>query len=349
MAAAVSVLSPVTSGCLHRFEHVAMGCLWELYLAEADGKYAAQAASAASSELDRLEAELSRFMSDSDIARINAAPVGRPVRVGPATYECLELALRVHRQTAGAFDITLAAPRDHAAQAAEGQPRLTLDRHTRSATRHAEDVVVDLGGIGKGYALDQLGRVLRAWRIKAGLAHCGQSTVLVWGSTPPGGWPIGLRDPHATDAELATVYVSSGSLSGSANVLHDGHVVDPRTARPACGALAAWAMAPTAGLADAFSTAFLVLGPQQAAACCLQDPQLAAVFLVEVEGRRVLKHCGADLRWKLQHPAAARPEITRSGLASAAQRLEETKDESHFAGFERGGDDDEPGGARRGR
>jgi thiamine biosynthesis lipoprotein len=304
MAAAVSVLSPVTLRCVHRFEHVAMACVWELYLAEVDGRYAAQAASAAFSELDRLEAELSRFVPHSDIARINAAPVGRPVRVGPAVYECLELALRVHRQTAGAFDITLAAPADHAAQAAEGQPRLTLDQQTRSATRHAEDVVLDLGGIGKGYALDQLGRVLRAWRIEAGLAHCGQSTVLVWGNTPPGGWPTGLRDPHAADAELATVYLSSGSLSGSANVLHGGHVLDPRTGRPACGALSAWALAPTAGLADAFSTAFLVLGPQRAAVCCRQDPRLAAVFLVEVDGRRELRHCGAELRWKSGRSAA---------------------------------------------
>lgn len=279
---------------LRRFRHRAMACVWEVFVAGEDPQYAGQAAHAAFQQVDRLEQELSSFIAHSDIARLNALRAGQTTRVSLETCECLEIAARVCADTGGAFDVTFrSAPAD--AEIVEQTPnevpasapitsaagRLAITRRTRSVTVLADGVVVDLGGIGKGYAIDQAVAVLRDWSIAVALIHCGQSTVYALGS-PPGepGWTVAIRDPLAQEAVLGRVQLEDRALGGSGALLHGQHIIDPRTSQPAASALGAWTLAQTAAVADALSTAFMILSPAEVSAHCHAHTEASALMYV---------------------------------------------------------------------
>ncbi len=292
---------------LRRFSHDAMACTFEVLLAEENAKYAGQAARAAFAEVDRLEGELSRFIATSDVARINALRPGEKTRVGIEVIECLQLAAQVYDDTYGAFDITFGSRRG--ANRGLTSP-LMLDAKSRRVGVRNGGVVVDLGGVGKGYAVDRMVTILREWSIDAGLVHCGQSTVFAMG--PPAGsdgWPIAIRDPlpsrtvpgpvssdwcgkpHPTTG-LGAVRISDAALSGSGRKLHGEHIIDPRRGRPAANKLGAWALAPSAALADALSTAFMVMTPEEVAAYCRKHAAVSALLLLERSGQREVVQFG---------------------------------------------------------
>ena len=89
---------------VRRFSHEAMATVYEVYAVHADRQYAAQAAQAAFDLVDRLERELSRFLPNSDITRINHLDRGESTRVAPSTLECLVIARHMFDLTGGAFD-----------------------------------------------------------------------------------------------------------------------------------------------------------------------------------------------------------------------------------------------------
>ena len=126
--------------------------------------------------------------------------------------------------------------------------------------RMDERLQVDLGGVGKGFALDRMAEVLREWDIPTALLHGGSSTVLAMGSGPHGrGWRMALRDPADETAEpLGWIRLTDRAFSGSATV-HARHITDPRTGRAVQANRAAWAVADTATRADALTTAFCVM------------------------------------------------------------------------------------------
>ncbi|HEY3242447.1 MAG TPA: FAD:protein FMN transferase [Phycisphaerae bacterium] len=287
---AVSVATAFHSG-LQRFSHEAMACTWELFiLGEAPG-YAAQVAKAAFDEVDRLERELSRFIPTSDIARINALRAGQSLRVGSDAFACLEMAKQVHEDTHGAFDVTVGAlVRPNAAgqmPPAVGMHLLTLDRTAHAVTVQADGLIVDLGAIGKGYAIDQVIALLRDWGVRTALLHSGQSTVYALGA-PPGqpGWRMALRDPLDHSAALAGLCLRDQALSGSGTLLHGEHIIDPRTRSAARGPLGAWAMADSATMSDAISTALMVISPDSLDEFCRNQPMLGTFICVAGAGGR---------------------------------------------------------------
>ena len=90
-----------------RFSHNAMATVFEIIIINDDAKYAEQCAFQAFNELDRLEQELSRFIQNSDIARINNSGTNNPTRVGLDAFECLEKCVQLSASTHNAFDITV--------------------------------------------------------------------------------------------------------------------------------------------------------------------------------------------------------------------------------------------------
>lgn len=249
-------------------EHRAMACEWGLLLIDVERSYARQLARALFDEVDRLEHELSRFISSSDIARINATPPGTPIHVGIEALECLQIAGRIHNHTAGAFDIACTEEREGDAAAPHAAPRLRVDPASRTVTRTFADTRIDLGGIGKGYALDQLIPLLNDWNISAALLHAGQSTVYAHQSPPEHpAWSIALRHPDDTTQTIGTIDLCNQALSGSGIRIHGHHIIDPRTHQPATARSAAWSIAPAAALADALSTAAIIMSPQQSQQC----------------------------------------------------------------------------------
>ncbi|MBN2445196.1 MAG: FAD:protein FMN transferase [Phycisphaerae bacterium] len=262
---------------VQRFTHRAMACEWGLFIHGQLADYADQVARAVFAEIDRVEQELSRFIPSSDIARLNALPGGRPLKIGIEAFECLELAEQVRSDTGGAFDITFASP-----SAPSNPPRLKLNRSTHTVTKSADTVQLDLGGIGKGYAIDQTMQLLAEWGVDCGLVHSGQSTLRAIGSPDQSqGWSIALRDPRDHTRTPRCVDLSGGALSGSGALLHGQHIIDPRTGQPAAGPLGTWSMAPSSALADALSTAFMVLGVAGTRDYCQRHPDITAMILDE--------------------------------------------------------------------
>ncbi len=231
---------------VHRFARDALGTTCEVIIAGRQADYARRAADAAFEELAVLEGELSRFVSHSDVARINALSPGGAVKVGPAAWECLQLARRMWEETDGAFDVTLGTGMGLLEfNAAEHSVGLSLAASVSERLDvPGSRVTVDLGGIGKGYAVDRMVAVLRDWKIDSALVHTGQSSVYAIGA-PSGeeAWSVAIRDPADPGGSLGTVPLRGRALSGSGVLRHGTHIIDPRTGRPATGRAGAWCAA----------------------------------------------------------------------------------------------------------
>jgi len=283
---------------VHRFSHQAMATTFEIIVQNADGRYAEQAANAAFDELDRIETELSRYVENSDVTRINNALAGRPVPLGLDTFECLEISGEIHARTGGAFDVTVGflvdcwldeerKPRVPSAQELEfarkhtGMRLLFLDEASHSVTLAESPVRVDLGGVGKGYGVDKMAELLREWSIDRALIHGGFSSVLALEApkdTP--GWPVTLSDPNDRTRTLARLQLQGVAVSGS-GVEKGGHIIDPRSARPVEGKLAAWSITADATGADALSTAFMVMTAAEVKAYCAGHADVRALLILE--------------------------------------------------------------------
>lgn len=276
---------------VRRFSHEAMATVFEVYAVHPDERYAAQAAQAAFDLVDRLERELSRFLPNSDIARVNHLTAGESTRVSPSTLECLVIARHVFDLTGGAFDVSIGT----------GLQSLDLDPDDFLVRATKGGVQVDLGGIGKGYAVDRMAEILDEWGLGVALVHGGFSSVLAL-EPPPGreGWPLTLSDPGARSRVLARLSARQMAL-GASGVRKGDHIVDPRTGAPARGRLAAWVAVPrpetggaeapvdegssaAAAVTDALTTAFMLLSTDEIAALCERSPGLEAWVLTESAG-----------------------------------------------------------------
>ncbi|MBN2310288.1 MAG: FAD:protein FMN transferase [Candidatus Hydrogenedentes bacterium] len=262
-----------------------------------DARYAAQAGQAAFAEVDRLEQELSRYIESSDVSRISRLQSGESTRVGLAAFECLRVAARIHRETGGAFDVTVGPLVDcwRAADGTDPDPArlaevrrhvgmhlIELDPDTFRVGVKGAPIQLDLGGIGKGYALDRAAEILDEWGIEGALLHGGESTALAIGRPPGGaGWRVGVGGSvYRSEAGFA-LNLRDGAVSGSGIEKKGRHVFDPRTGRPAAGNLAAWARCPSAAVADALSTAFMVMSAAEVEQYCTAHPGHAGMVLPE--------------------------------------------------------------------
>jgi len=305
---------------LHRFAHEAMTTAFEVVIAGQPLPYARQAAQAVFSEIDRLEGLLSRFAPGSDISQINRLQPGDSVRVSADVFECLRIAARVHAETSGAFDPTVGAlmdarqkPEPHrSAPGHAGMNGLEL-REIRYTPPEAEadaglekppevpkafvvsfrdiqgracsgGLSLDLGGIGKGFALDRMVPILADWGIENALIHAGTSTALALGSAGEmgrPGWPVGVGGEWSRTVGIERIFLHNTALSRSGIEVKGRHVLDPRTGKPAVGHLTAWVRCPAAAPADALSTAFLVMNTEEVEAYCLQHPDVSALLVTE--------------------------------------------------------------------
>ena len=306
----------------HHFAHEAMATVFEIYITNDDERYARQGAQAAFAEVDRLELEMSRFISNSDISRLNDAVPGEIVDFGMDVFECLSRARDMYDKTSGAFDISVGAlyscwlnddrtlrkpSDDELARACEltGLDHLKLSDEDFSAEVLTEGVQFDLGGIGKGYAAEKMAEILREWSLGQALVLAGASSVLSV-SVPEGmtGWPIKLRHPGNREDVLARFELTEGAISGSGKQKGQ-HIIDARSVEgvPVEGRLAAWAMAPDAVAADALSTAFMMLSAEEIDHYCLANPGTAAIILPyegsEKFSRQVIQSFGQRLGFEL--------------------------------------------------
>ena len=264
----------------------AMATRFELILHGDDPVRLRAAGEEALAEIERLETQLSLYRPDSEVTWINSRAGRGPVKVEPRLFRLLRRCADITARTDGAFDITI-APLIRAWGFAGGPERvpepaqLELARQTvgmHYVQLNAEDFTVrfdrpgvelDLGAVGKGYAIERAADLLRENGITSAFLHGGTSTICAIGTTPKqAAWRVAIRRPTDEDNPLEIVELLDNCLSVSAihgklfsdGVKEYGHVIDPRTGMPVEDALAAAVIGPSPTDCDALSTALLVLG-----------------------------------------------------------------------------------------
>ena len=291
---------------LLRVPHRAMASVFEIYFVDLDSPVEAeQTAAAAYEEVDRAEQELSFFIPSSDVSRINSSAVGEVVKIGPDTFDCLRTAMEVYQLTQGAFDPTAGAllsgrkpwdlEEDHpcggmSPPEPDGNMRIDLqqllvDPQELLVARQSENIRIDLGGIGKGHALDLAQSVLDDWGIETALLNGGNSTMLPMGM-PDGlrGWPMRVRDPR-NNKTIGYFDVANQAVGASSDV-DAPHILDPKTGKPTQRRVAAWSVAANGAEADAFSTAFMIMDESEIEACCKQH-KVCALLISEDSVKRL--------------------------------------------------------------
>jgi FAD:protein FMN transferase len=237
---------------------------------------------AAIAEVDRV---MSNWKPDSEISLANRQAAAGPVRLGDPLFAVIDAGLQVAARSGGAFDPTIGPavsawgfrthvphlPSDEefaALRGLVGFRGVTLDARARTLRFAQAGMEVDLGGIAKGFAVELAAGTLRR-RGLAGFVDAGGNQYML--GRPPGkpAWTVGVRDPDHPGELLGTLDLPEGSVSTSAENANFvtiggrrfGHILDPRTLHPAeSGVLSVTLYSPDATMADAVSTAALVLG-----------------------------------------------------------------------------------------
>lgn len=250
--------------------------------------HALAAADEALDLIDELEDQLTVFRERAEVSRLNAIAATVPTPVAPNLFALLTTCAVWTRETDGAFDIAagslvkawgfyarqgrVPSSRERsAAMATTGMRHVILNAERLTVKYRVPGLEINLGAVGKGYALDRAAELLRCrWGISSALLQAGGSSAFALGHPPgePRGWQVRLRHPWDADRSLGTVWLRDQGLGTSAATFQHfeyngrklGHLLDPRTGWPAEAAASANAIAPTAAEADAMSTAAFVLG-----------------------------------------------------------------------------------------
>lgn len=282
----------------------AMATRFEVLVGGEEEGFLRAAGEAALEEIRFWEATLSRFRSDSEVFHLNAWAAQRPVPVSPRLFRLLQKAVALSHETEGAFDPTVAplmrwwglygeerAASLEEALACVGVEHLLFDEAHLTVGFDRPGVELDLGAIGKGFALEEAGQRLREEGMEVALLHAGTSTVYAL-EPPPGqeGWKVAVRHPRW--GRLASVSLQREALSVSGPYGRKGvkmgkeigHLLHPRTGQPVEGVELAAVVAPSPTEADAFSTAASVLGEEGCQRLSARRPEVA--FLLVLQGKR---------------------------------------------------------------
>jgi thiamine biosynthesis lipoprotein len=294
--------------------HQAMAAEFAVILAQADA-HLIESAFEALELLDQIEADLTVYRADSEISRINAGAFEGPVEASESTFGLLKRSIHWSERTGGAFDVTAGplircwgftqrrgrkptAEEIRKAVAVVGYKNVELCDEDRSVRLRRPGMEINLGAIGKGFALDELTQHLVDRGLNHFLIHGGGSSVIARGDQIAGsgdGWAVGLAHPTRPTQRLAGIRLRGEALSTSGSgkqFFHHrgrrfGHVIDPRTGYPAGELLSLTAIASNATDAEACSTAYFVCGTEAIrAAAAAADENLPRMIGVSAEGRQ---------------------------------------------------------------
>ncbi|MDH5316043.1 MAG: FAD:protein FMN transferase [Gemmatimonadota bacterium] len=226
-----------------------MGTRFELVLGGGDPVALRPVGEAALEEIAACHERFNRFDDASLLSHIHRTAAIRPVPLDSDSFALFADARAVWRGSGGAFDPTVPA---------RAMDALILDPTRRTVALSRPGVTLDLGAIAKGHALDLAARLLREHGVTSAFLHGGTSSALGIGSPPEGTWRVALPDGRTVD-------LTDAALSVSAVWGENPHpTIDPRTGAALTGSRQVAVIGPSARLADAWSTAILVLGEQPA-------------------------------------------------------------------------------------
>ncbi len=274
---------------LHRFSHKAMNTIFEIIIDREDKEYAGQAAAAAFQEIDKLEEELSRFLPNSEVTRINNLKKNQSLKINIDVFELLVISNYIYTITGGIFDITAGKIIEHwktknknvtlnSLNKKVGMDKILLDKKHYTLTVLSNNTALDLGGIGKGFAIDKATDLLKEWEIENAVIHSGSTVKSIGHLENNNGWPVTISNPGNPGQTIAKVLLKDSSLSGSGKQ-KGTHIINPITSLPVAERAGAWAMAESAAISDAMSTTFMIIPVEQIEQFCKIHNHIAGLII----------------------------------------------------------------------
>jgi len=278
-----------------------MGTVFEIAAYDQSSEHAANAIEKAFQEIVRLDDLLSDYKPDSALSNLNHSAHFHAEKVPADLYRVIDQAMQFSRLSDGKFDISIAPLVNlwKAALRGEGTPSRAQQEEVRSCVGYekieltppdrisfrSSCLQLDLGAIGKGYAVDRAAEVLHSLGIRDALVNAGGSTIFAMGSPPDQtAWLVHLRDPSnkidpqvmLKDESVSTSEQTSPSLLGNDSA---GHIIDPDTRMPLKAVFAVSAVSRTATASDALSTTLLLLGPTKGKALIKSMADVSAIWI----------------------------------------------------------------------
>lgn len=242
---------------IYSFNHRAMATEFGLWLVGDDVSRLQSVAFEAWQELDRIELLLSRYDARAEISRVNREAIHRPVKVEVELFQILKSCQEWTQRTAGYFDVCIAET---------GPADWHLDEDQR--TVKLNNGLFDLGGYGKGYALDQLKKLIDRYGVTSGMIQGGGSSVLAWGEKEGGKlWEIAIPDLHGNIA--STIEIRNEGFSFSENsVVKDEEaakeIINPHLPEQKVQPAKVWVKSSNALEAEVLTTALIAMGEEKA-------------------------------------------------------------------------------------
>ena len=238
-------------------------------------------------EARRLDDMLSNYKPDSEWSRMNRQAADRPFPASTELFNLLSACLEYSRQSEGAFDISVGPlmklwgfykGSGHLPHRAEirgamsfvGYRNVQLNASNRTVSYAKRGVELDPGGIGKGYAVDRIAKILKDEGIQAALVSGGGSSIYAIGAPPnETGWRADIRNPRDPSKPAASVVLKDQSMSTSGSYEKffraEGklfsHIMDPRTGFPGQGMLSTSVITPQTIDSEAWAKPYYILGP----------------------------------------------------------------------------------------
>jgi thiamine biosynthesis lipoprotein len=282
-------------------EEAIMGTAIRVELWHADPAMGEAALDAVMEEMHRVDRAMSPFKPESELSRLNREAAKAPVPVSQEMFDLVARSIEFSKLSEGAFDITFASVgcmfdyrkgvKPTAEQIAAALPSIDY-RHIRLDPRRCtiqfagDKVQIDLGGIAKGYAVDNCVALLKARGVKEALVVAGGDS-RVLGDRRGRPWMIGIRDPRHKDAMVAMLPLVDSAISTSgdyeryfeANGVRYHHILDPRTGTSATGARSVTIIGPDATTTEGISKSVFIMGPERGLRFVESLPGIDAVII----------------------------------------------------------------------
>lgn len=282
-----------------------MGTRVEVQLWVTDPAQGEQLLQRSMAEFDRIENLMSTYMPESEISRVNRLAYKEPQVVSEELYKLIETALRVSEMTGGAFDITYdsvgvlydfrkrqkPSPGEIQEQLhSVGYKLVLLDKDSRTIRYADPGVRINLGGIAKGYAVEQVIGMLAQSGIEHALATAGGDTRLL-GDRLGKPWIVGIRDPNKSDAVFTRLALEDEAISTSGDYeryfIEDGkryhHILRPADGLPVQGVRSVTVIGADGTYTDALSTSLFVMGPEKGLDLIESLPGYEAVVITDAQ------------------------------------------------------------------
>lgn len=299
-ATAASVQSSPSPVLVYQKKYI-MGTVFEIAAYDESPQHASTAIDRAFQEIVHVDDELSNYKSESALSRLNRSAHFHAETVPSDLYRVLEAAVQFSKLSQGKFDVSIAPLVNlwKAALSGDAEPTLEQQQAVKGCVGYEKIQFIapqqisfrspcmqlDLGAIGKGYAVDRAAEVLRGAGIPNALINAGGSTMFAMGA-PPGqtAWLVHLRDPsHKIDPQVMlkdeSVSTSEQSMPSILGKDSPGHIIDPGTGQPLETEFAVSVIAKTGMMSDSLSTTLLLLGPAQGRVLLGRMAEVSAIWI----------------------------------------------------------------------